>query len=287
MKIMKIYDCAVIGTGAAGVSAALTLKALNRDFVLIGNPKLSFKVRAAEKIKNYPGLICVSGGDMCASFLKQLDGEGIKITDGKVSGVYPSDNGYTVMCGGETYEAKTVILATGVETVKPVAGEAEFLGRGVSYCAVCDGFLYRDKIIAVYIEGEEELADLQLLQGYARTIHLFCNRKSVKFEANNVVREQGAITAIEGDMRVRAVKSGEKRIEVDGVFMLKQSVAADRLVHGLKSDGASVIVDRQGRTNLDGVFAAGDCTGRPYQYAKAVGEGNVCAYSVNAFLNKK
>lgn len=280
-----MLDCIIIGTGAAGVSAALTLKALNKNFILLGNKELSFKIRGAEKIKNYPGLQSVSGGEMQTAFLNQIKAEGIEITEGKVNGVYPADGGYSVMCGQQVYEGRTVILATGVEAVKPVKGETEFLGRGVSYCAVCDGFLYKDKDIAVAIDSDEEESEVKLLAGYARTIRLFRMKKCREIEGENIVNEAGVITEIKGDMRARAVVSGGKEIAVDGVFMLKQSVGADKLVHGLKAEGGHVVVDRACATNLAGVFAAGDITGRPYQYAKAAGEGNVAAYSVNAYLS--
>ncbi|MCM1546612.1 MAG: NAD(P)/FAD-dependent oxidoreductase [Clostridiales bacterium] len=280
-----MFDCIIIGTGAAGVSAALTLKALNKNFMLLGSKELSFKIRGAEKIKNYPGLPLVSGAEMQSAFLSQLKAEGIEITEGKASGVYPADGGYSVMCGQTVYETKTVILATGVEAVKPVKGEVEFLGRGVSYCAVCDGFLYKGKDIAVAIDGDDEAGEVELLTGYARTIHLFRLKKCREIEGENIVNEAGVITEIKGDMRARAVVCGDKEIAVDGVFMLKQSVGAERLVHGLKAEGGHAVADKACATNLAGVFAAGDITGRPYQYAKAAGEGNVAAYSVNAYLN--
>lgn len=280
-----MVDCIVIGAGAAGVSAALTLKALKINFIWLGNKDLSVKIRSAEKIKNYPGLYGVSGGDLKDAFLSQINGEGIEITEDKVNGVYPSDGGYTVLGGKSSYEAKTVILATGVEALKPVKGEAEFLGRGVSYCAVCDGFLYRGKEIAVVIEGEEEFSEVQLLAQYARAIHLFCIKKLDLPAIENVMFEEGRLTEIKGDMRVKSVVCGGREISVDGVFVLKQAIAADNLVHGLKTVGGQVEVARNGATNLAGVFAAGDVTGRPYQYVKAAGEGNVCAYSVNAYLN--
>ena len=280
-----MVDCIVIGAGAAGVSAALTLKALKINFIWLGNKDLSVKIRSAEKIKNCPGLYGVSGGDLKDAFLSQINGEGIEITEDKVNGVYPSDGGYTVLGGKSSYEAKTVILATGVEALKPVKGEAEFLGRGVSYCAVCDGFLYRGKEIAVVIEGEEEFSEVQLLAQYARAIHLFCIKKLDLPAIENVMFEEGRLTEIKGDMRVKSVVCGGREIAVDGVFVLKQAIAADNLVHGLKTVGGQVEVARNGATNLAGVFAAGDVTGRPYQYAKAAGEGNVCAYSVNAYLN--
>ncbi len=280
-----MVDCVVIGTGAAGVSAALTLNALKVNFLWIGNKDLSIKIRSAEKIKNFPGLHNVSGEDMKDVFLRQAQSEGIEITDGKVNGVYPTDGGYSILCGKDVYETKTLILATGVEAVKPVSGETEFLGRGVSYCAVCDGFLYKNKKIAVAIESEEELEEVKLLAQYADTVHLICIKKRVECNLDNVIVEDGRLTQIKGDMRVKSVVCGDREINVDGVFILKQAIAADSLVHGLKASGGRIEVDRSGATNLSGIFAAGDCTGRPYQYAKAVGEGNVCAYSVNAYLN--
>lgn len=281
-----MVDCAIIGTGAAGVSAALTLKALNKNFIWLGSKELSFKIRGAEKIKNFAGLPSVSGEEMQSAFLKQIEAEGIKITEGKVNGVYPADGGYSVMCGQQVYEAKTVILATGVEAVKPVKGEVEFLGRGVSYCAVCDGFLFKNKVIAVALESADDVHEVELLAGYADTVHLFCLKKKVEVAIENVALEEDRLSEIKGDMRVRAVVTSDGReIPVDGVFMLKQAVGAGNLVHGINTEGGHVVVDRNCATNLAGVFAAGDITGRPYQYAKAVGEGNVAAYSVNAYLN--
>ena len=281
-----MVDCIVIGTGAAGVSAALTLKALNKNFIWLGNKELSFKIRGAEKIKNYAGLPSVSGEEMQSAFLSQTAAEGIEITEGKVNGVYPADGGYQVLCGQQVYEGKTVILATGVEAIKPVKGEVEFLGRGVSYCAVCDGFLYKGKNIAVALESEDDAHEVELLAGYADTVHLFCLKKKVEVALENVVAEEGRLSEILGDMRVRSVVTADGRnIPVDGVFMLKQAVGAGNLVHGIKTEGGHVVVDRNCATNLAGVFAAGDITGRPYQYAKAVGEGNVAAYSVNSYLN--
>lgn len=280
-----MFDCIIIGTGVAGVSAALTLKALKKNFLLIGNPELSLKVRSAEEIRNYPGLSAVSGEEMKSAFLTQLKGEGIEITEGKVNGVYPTDGGYSVLCGRQSYEARTVVLATGVQTLKAVAGEEKFLGRGVSYCAVCDGFLYKGKDIAVFVESAEDVSEVELLAGYARTIYLFVGRRGVSAKGENIVAKEGAIAEIRGGMRVEEVVTASGEIlPVDGVFMLRQSVAADTLVHGLKTENGRVTVDRECATNLAGIFAAGDITGRPYQYAKAAGEGNVCAYSVNAYL---
>ena len=282
-----MYDCAIVGTGAAGVSAALTLKSLNRNFILIGSPLLSAKIRKAEKIKNYPGLPEVGGEGMRAAFASQLESEGIAITEGKVSGVFSSDGGFNVACGQEVFRAQTIILASGVETVKPIKGEKEFLGRGVSYCATCDGFLYRNKTIAAVVTSKEEEHEVEFLSKFASKVYLFPIYKDVgKFPENvEIVSEKPA--AIEGSDRVEKIIADGCELKVDGVFMLKDTTAGDGLIKGLETVEGCVKVDRACATNIAGIFAAGDCTGRPYQYAKAVGEGNVAAHSVNAYLNAK
>lgn len=282
-----MYDCAIIGTGAAGVSAALTLKALNKNFILIGNASLSAKIRKAEKIKNYPGLPAVSGEDMSAAFTAQLAAEGIKITQGRVTGVFASDGGYMLACGNEVFQAMTVILASGVETVKPIDGEKRFLGRGVSYCATCDGFLCRGKTIAAVVTSKEEEHEVEFLAKFAEKVYLFPLYKEVGVHAENVEIVSGMPLAIEGGDRVNAIVTNGGALAVDGVFMLKDSTAGDGLINGLTVAEGAVKVDRDCSTNLEGVFAAGDCTGRPFQYAKAVGEGNIAAHSVNAYLNAK
>ena len=280
-----MYDIAIIGSGPAGVSAAVNAKLLNKNFIWLASRATSKKVARAELIKNYIGLPDITGGELAWTMKNHADSMGIEMTEEVVTGVYDLGGRFALLAGKETYEAKTVILATGVEALKHVKGEAEFLGRGVSYCAVCDGFLYRGKEIAVVIEGEEEFSEVQLLAQYARAIHLFCIKKLDLPAIENVMFEEGRLTEIKGDMRVKSVVCGGREIAVDGVFVLKQAIAADNLVHGLKTVGGQVEVARNGATNLAGVFAAGDVTGRPYQYAKAAGEGNVCAYSVNAYLN--
>ena len=128
-----MFDTAIIGTGPAGISAALTLKALKKDIILFGSEKLSQKIRVAEQIRNYPGLPAVSGMQMQEVFANQLAQMEISITDKTVTGIYNMGTHYSILCDQEMFEAKTIIMATGVEAVKPIPGELEFVGRGVSY----------------------------------------------------------------------------------------------------------------------------------------------------------
>lgn len=275
-----MYDCIIIGTGAAGVSAALTLRARGKNFLFLGNPELSSKINAAEKISNYPGLCEVSGAQLKEAFSSQLKAAGIEITPAQVTGVYDMGGHIGVLCGQQSYEAKSVILATGVEAVKPVVGELEYLGRGVSYCATCDGMLYKGKKIAVVCTSKSMEEEAEYLASLASEVYFVPLYKDAELKGENVHYIKDMPQAIEGKMRVERLVFRNSAIDVDGVFMLKSSMAPSALVPGLKSEGGHVITDRQMRTNISGVFAAGDCTGRPYQYAKAVGEGNVAAHAV-------
>jgi thioredoxin reductase (NADPH) len=279
-----MYDCAIIGTGAAGVSAALTLKALNKNILWLGSKQLSSKIRSAEKIRNYPGLPFVSGEEMSKVFLKQTEDMGIEITEKTVTGVYAMGAYYAIASGEDMFEAKTVILTTGVESVKPMLGETEFVGRGVSYCATCDGFLYKDKTIGVLCTSKEMEHEIEYLASLAKKVYLVALYKDVGITAENVELVQGMPLSIDGVKRVEKWTFKDKEIPLDGIFMLKNAVTPSVLVGGLKTENGQIVVDRMCATNLKGCFAAGDCTGRPYQYAKAVGEGNVAAHSVNAYL---
>lgn len=282
-----LYDVAIIGTGMAGLSASLTLQALNKQMIWFGNPDLSTKIRRAERIHNYPGLPDISGEAFVSALQDQIKQAGLVITPLQVTGVYAMGDYFSVLCNNEMFRAKTVILCTGVEAVKPIEGELEYVGRGVSYCATCDGFLYKDKEIAVVCTDKEFEEEIAYLATLARTVHLVPLYQGVSVQADNIVVEKGAPTAVLGGLKVNALQFKDRQVAVDGVFMLKSAVTPSVLVGGLKVENGSVVIDSNGATNLKGCFAAGDCTGRPYQYAKAVGQGNVSAHAVNAYLAEK
>ena len=279
-----MFDTAIIGTGPAGISAALTLQALKKNIILFGSSQLSQKIRVAEKIRNYPGLPGVSGEQMQRSFLSQLAQMEIPITDKTVTGIYNMGTHYGILCDQEMFEAKTIIMATGVEAVKPIPGELEFVGRGVSYCATCDGFLYKGKTIGVLCTTKDLEHEIEYLAELAEKVYLIPLYKNVELKAENVEIIQRKPQAIEGGMKAEKLVFEEKEIAVDGIFMLKQAVAPSVLLYGLETADGHIIVDRACRTNLPGCFAAGDCTGRPYQYVKAAGEGNVAAHSAVEYL---
>ncbi len=279
-----MLDCLIVGSGPAGISAALTLQANGKTFKIFGSKSLSTKITKAEKIHNYPALTDVSGEAFAAALKSQLDAAGIEIVEERVGGVYAMKDKFILSAGQNSYEGKTVILATGVESAAAIDGEEEFLGRGVSYCATCDGFLYKDKTLAIVCTSKQMEHEIEFLLKIAKKAYVVPLYRGAKIEAENaeiIVKKPQKIT---GGLRVNAFHIDGKALEVDGVFLLKENVSPSALVGGLATKNGHVEVDRELKTNLKGLFAAGDCTGRPYQYAKAVGEGNVAAHSVVEFL---
>ena len=284
--MVMIYDTAIVGTGPAGVSAALTLKIREKNIIWIGDPNLSGKVEKAEQILNYPGVAKTTGKDLNAAFKAQVEELGIEIEDHMVNNIMPFDDHYALTAGEAFYEAKTVILASGVVFKAALPGESELTGKGVSYCATCDGRLYKGKKIAVICNNPRFEDEIIFLAELASEVHLFPGYKGVGDVAGQetVTVHEDKITAITGETRVEGVQTPYGVIPVDGVFILRDSMSMDSLLPGLEMSEGHIKVDRAQATNIPGVFAAGDCTGRPYQYTKAVGEGNVAAHSVLEYL---
>ena len=284
---MERYDIAIIGTGPAGVSAALTAKNRNKSILLLGSRQMSEKVAKAHEIRNYPGLPFIRGEDMAAAFRDQLDQMEIPVTEKRIGAVYAMGDYFALQAGEEMLEAKTVILATGVVSAKPLPGEEALLGRGVSYCATCDAPLYRGRAAAVIGFSPREEAEAAFLSEVcSRVIYIPVYPEETDLpETVEVIREKPVeIRKTEGGL---IVQTTEGEYPADGVFVLREAVAPAQLVPGLETDGAHVKVNRKMETNLPGVFACGDLTGTPYQYIKAAGEGNVAAISAAAYLDRK
>ena len=279
-----MYDAVIIGTGPAGLSAAINLKLYQKSFVWFGAKNYSDKVEKSEKIANYPGLGLISGADLNARFDAHMKEMELEITDKKVTNVMPMDDRLMVLADNEVYETKTLLLATGVMTAKSYEGEEELLGRGVSYCATCDGFLYKGKTIAVFCGAERYEHEVDYLADLAEKVYLSAGYRDCRVDRPNV-EKIGPIKGVKGGMKVEEIELHQgETIPVDGVFILRNAVAPGTLVPGLATEGPHITVDRMQKTNIPGVFAAGDCTGRPYQITKAVGEGNVAAHAMIEYL---
>ena len=282
-----MYDVAIIGTGPAGLEAALTLKIRNKSFILIGSKNTSEKVYKAHEVKNYLGLPNIKGEDFMDTFLKHINEMGIEITEDRIAQIYDMGDFYALQGSKEEmYQAKSVIIATGVAMSKPYKGEDELLGNGVSYCATCDAQLYKGKEIAAIIDSEAEIDEVNFLAEVASSVKLIPLYDNTLNSTDKITIINEKPTEILKNDKKRVVKTENNEYNVDGVFILRKSVPMSYLIYGIEMDGSHIKTDRLMKTNLRGVFACGDIVGKPYQYIKAAGEGNVAALSAVGFLDE-
>ncbi|MBQ2924240.1 MAG: NAD(P)/FAD-dependent oxidoreductase [Anaerotignum sp.] len=281
-----MFDIAIIGSGPAALSAAVNAKQRNKSVCVFGRSLDSSLLFAAEKVDNYLGMPDVTGEEMLNQFYAHAVKRGVEFKESRISQIMPMGNYFMINADNEFYEAKTLILAIGLNKSKGIAGEMEYLGKGVSYCATCDGMLYRNKKVVVVGEHEEGEAEANFLADvcekvmyvplYQPVLNLKETVEILRGKPKAVVGENGKVTGINMD---------EESVACDGIFFAKNSTPPESLVFGLATDGKNIIVDRSMATNLPGVFAAGDCTGAPFQIAKAVGEGLVAALSAAAYID--
>ncbi|MBR2668947.1 MAG: NAD(P)/FAD-dependent oxidoreductase [Solobacterium sp.] len=282
---MSRYDIAIIGSGPAGLEAAITAKIRNKEIILFGSRDLSKKVSSAHEVQNYLGLPSISGKDMEEAFRRHIQEMGIEITEDKITAVYAYGDFFMLQRNnGEMVEATTVILATGVVAGKPYPGEETFLGRGVSYCATCDAPLYKGKTVAVIGGSAHEEAEADFLSEVCGKVYYFpLYKETPSFHGDVEVIYEKPVEIL-GTMKVSALKTDKGEYPVDCVFVLRDAQFPGQLVPGLETEGNAVKTDLQMKTNLPGLFVAGDIAGQPYQYIKSAGQGNVAALSAVNYL---
>ncbi|NFO03331.1 NAD(P)/FAD-dependent oxidoreductase [Clostridium botulinum] len=279
------YDVAIIGSGPAGLSAALNAKIRNKKFIIFGSSNLSSKLERAPKINNYLGFYGISGEDLKEKFLNHIKSMKIDIKNERINNIYAMGEYFTLMGNEEIYESSTVIIATGVEYTKALEGEEEFLGKGVGYCATCDAPLYKNKTVSIISYNKEGEKDANYVSELAETVYYIPMYRG-EYDINDKITiiEDKPVKII-GEEKVEKLILKENNLITEGIFLLKDSISPKELVPGLKILNGHVEVKRNMETNIKGCFAAGDCTGKPYQYIKAAGEGNIAVLSAVAYLD--
>lgn len=283
---MERYDIAIVGSGPAGLSAALNAKIRNKKFIIFGNSNLSNKIVRAQKINNYLGVFDIDGKALKEKFQEHIDSMGIKITEERVNNIYAMGDYFALMVNEKMYEAKTVILATGMEAGKTIEGEEKLLGKGVGYCATCDAPLYKGKVVTIIGYNKEAEEEANYVNELAEKVHYIPMYKEEYDLKDDIEIIKDRPVEILGDTKVTALKLKEKQIDTDGIFVLRDSISPGQLVPGLLMEEGHIKVDRNMATNIPGCFAAGDCVGTPYQYIKSAGEGNIAALSAVRYLDK-
>ena len=260
------YDVLVIGGGPAGLSAAINVRARGRSALVVSNPLEENPLWRAENVDNYLGLPGRSGAELLTAMRRHAEQAGAEFLAGKVLSALQMPDAWYVSVGPDMYNARAVVLAAGVARGRKFPGEAELLGRGVSYCATCHGMLYRGKAVVGYSDTARQEAEF--LQKIGCSVTYFDHPKRCE---------------IQGTDRVGSITCDGRTVPVEGVFILRPTMAPTELFPGLAVEQGYVTVDRRMATSLPGLFAAGDCTGGPLQVSKAVGEGLIAGQSAAAW----
>ncbi|MGL4363125.1 MAG: NAD(P)/FAD-dependent oxidoreductase [Cellulosilyticaceae bacterium] len=281
-----MLEIAIIGSGPAGLSAAINAKIRNKDVKIFGNDYSTSYIYKAERIDNYIGMHGVTGKEMMKKFVEHALEMGVTIENKKVLEIFPMGDYYTLNVENEFIEARTVILANGITKAKLLPGEEVFLGRGVSYCATCDGQLYRDKKVAVIGDTVHSEEDVQYLSEICEKVYYIPMYAKIGELGSNVEVIKEKPVSILGEGIVSKLKLENKTLDVSGVFIIKESIPTGQLLKGLEFENNAIKVNQYMETNMKGVYAAGDCTGKPFQVAKAGGQGTTAALQAVTYLHE-
>lgn len=281
----EIWPLIIIGGGPAGLSAAVNARKRNKRVLVVAKEQVSHKLMAAPRVDNYLGLPEISGAQLGQRYFDHAQALGAEFARDEIQQVFASDGIFWLMGRERQYQAKMVLLAVGVSESKDIPGESEFVGRGVSYCATCDGAFFKDEDVAMISHLPEAENDARFLSGICRNVFYIPMYRgaSSDFGANvSVVAEKP--TRIEGENSVERLVLGERSLTVKGVFIERPGVPPAKLIEGLEMAGEHIAVNEDMETSVPGVFAAGDCTGRPWQIGRAVGQGQIAAIAVSRRL---
>ncbi|MBQ3099677.1 MAG: NAD(P)/FAD-dependent oxidoreductase [Clostridia bacterium] len=282
-------DVIIVGSGPAGVSAALYAVRAGHNTRVISRG--SGALGRTESVENYYGFEeAISGPELERRGIEGAKRLGVVFEDGEVFSVQMNaELGYDVEASSGSYKADAVILATGTSRKTPkIDGILDYVGRGVSWCAVCDAFAFRGKAVAVLGSGEYALHEASVLAPLVSNLTLLTNGANAP-EGCGYSVDTRKLRAIEGDGRVeRIVFDDGESIAVSGLFIAEGSAGAAELARkaGAILDGNDIQVDENMRATMPGLYACGDCTGPIYQISKAVWQGACAALDMNVYLKK-
>ena len=278
------YDIIVLGGGPAGLSAAVAARGRNKSVLVVGNRWQDSPLARAERVDNYLGMPGMTGMEMLEAFQRHAQEMGGEMVTGKVLSIMEWE-GFNLTVGSQLYQGSALILAPGVVRQAKFPGEETYLGRGVSYCATCDGMLYRNKPVAVVGRSKDAPHEAAYLKSIGCQVVYVAPKRPDQLE-EDIPFIQAAKLAVKGEQTVTALEADGADIPVNGVFILREAVAPGDLLPGLTLEKGAIQVDRSMATSVPGVFAAGDATGAPLQVSKAVGEGLIAALSACEYLDR-
>ena len=273
LRLDECFDLVIIGSGPAGVSAALTARHRGKSALIVTTAPEDSMLSKAEHVDNYPGLPAATGAELIDAFINHARRSGVQIMRGRALAVADLGGVLGVSVGSDFVQGRSVVLACGLTRAKPFPGEVELLGRGVSYCATCDGMLYRGRRVAVVGLATDAPEEAEYLRSIGCEVEYFDSGRARRY-------------AVLGEERVSGLEADGVQYPADAVFIFRSGLAPDSLLPGIAVDGGHIKVDAGMATSVPGVFAAGDVVGAPYQVAKAVGDGNIAGLSACRYVER-
>lgn len=280
------YDALIIGLGPAGVSAAHYLTTAGYKTLAVG--KKGGALYSAEKITNFYGQEEISGATLFLNGIKHAEQLGAIVKYGEVFDVEFDGKEFSARTSVGEYTAKTVLIATGVTRNKPnIANLKDYEGKGVSYCAVCDGFFYRKRKVGVLGSGDYAFSEADYLLGIGCDVTIFTNGVDVEKNGYKICKEK--IESLYGEDVLEGVSLvSSEACDLEGLFVALGSASSNdfALKMGLITDGNYIMTDDKKQTNAKGVYAAGDCTGGLLQVSKAVSDGAIAGVNMCKYLKE-
>ena len=296
-----MFDVIVIGAGPAGISAALYAKRANLNVLVLYHGES--QLEKAHQIDNYYGFEKgISGPDLYKAGITQAKNLGVEVTDAEVTNLQmASESSYTVTSTAGEYEGKALIIATGNKKLRPnLKGLVDFEGKGVSYCAVCDGFFYRKKKVCVLGNKLYALEEALHLANMAESVTILTNgadekeitalletEKAKGGAAEKITLVTGKLSELQGDGRVQSLLFEDgSQLPVDGFFVALGSAGGTDFAKklGLTLEGDSIKTDEKMATNARGIYSCGNVNGGLLQVCKAVYEGGLAGLSAVEYV---
>lgn len=280
----------IIGAGPAGLSAALNARVRNKSVAVVSRKLTSPSLEKAPWVDNYLGVERISGSELSARFVEHARTAGAELIESNITGIFNMGDSFAALGSDREFSAKAVVIATGSVQEASIPGESRLLGMGVSYCATCDGPLYKGKRVVVLGYTPHAIEEANFLAQICSEVTYVAARSAKAEDAPEIAEGirvlKKRVLGIRGENKVEEVELDGETIPADGVFVVRDSIPVERLLEGIDVADGAIVVDREMTTNVAGVFAAGDCTGRPYQVAKAVGEGLVAGLSAARYVDR-
>ena len=285
-KNEKMYDLIVIGAGPAGISASIYAKRANLNVLVLYYGESNLE--KAEKIENYYGFENgISGKELYQKGLKQAQNLGVEVKEEEVLNAEKQEKCFNVSTDKEQYVGKSVVIATGNKKLRPnIKGITEFEGRGISYCAICDGFFYRNKNVVVIGNGKFALSEASHLKNIANNVIILTNGMELE-ENMKFTIDKRKIKEILGENRVRCIEfEDDEKLDVDGIFIALGEAGGTDFARkmGVITNGDNIVVDENMQTNIEGLYSCGNSNGGLLQICKAVYEGAVAGLSAVNYI---